>query len=117
MIALRKTSNRRHPIYLRAEHDDAGPYYLTDQAGYGVWWSKPKQHGHIGRSPTWVPVFRRAVLAFQMLDRDETITPSEAKKAIDKVFDSSWYRVGDASSGEDVLGHAFAIVDTAKRKP
>lgn len=112
MQTIKKTTNRRHVIYLQAEHDDAGPYYLVDRAGYGVVWRKPARYaGQIGGTATWIPVFRRALVAFEMLEFNSDITPAEAKYASDKVAPMMEEMVGDTA-----MHHALRMVEHARAK-
>lgn len=92
MVTIKRTKTRRFPILLRSEHDDRGPYYLTDRAGYGVAF---RGRGHLRD-------FRKALMAFELVDFDETVTPKEAKAAVDKVFKHEY--ITEAMRFWDALG-------------
>lgn len=73
MFLVKRTQDgRQYNLYLRAEHQDSGPYYLVDRAGFGVSWRRGHQRD-----------FSKALLAFALVDIDESITPKEAKAASD----------------------------------
>lgn len=76
MVTIKRTRSRRFPLLLRAEHDDRGPYYLVDRAGYGVAF---RGRGHQRD-------FAKALMAFDLCEFDDSITPKEAKAAVDNVF-------------------------------
>ena len=111
MITIKRTRSRNVvPLLLKSETETAGPYYLVDRAGYGVSWRKSKRISRsIGsnewwtgrpqtQSITWIPVFNRARLAFDLVDMFDEMTPQEAKFISDK----AWQRWGDDASPVDV---------------
>lgn len=129
MQTIRRTTSRRYPLLLRAEHEDAGPYFLVDLAGYGVSWRKPAVENiptqpepgayrspyaggrHIRRT-TWIPIFYRARLAFTLVEWFPELSAKDAKK----IADGAWNRMGDdrtRATPEEVERYAFAMARDA----
>lgn len=123
---IRRTTpaERRYTVVLSAASDDAGPYYLTDAAGYGVSWVQAEwQTVEVDRAPnasvlvgvtstrhrTWVPVFHRARLAFELCALDPTVTVQEAKAAADKTFATIGLRA-------DRVAFAFGCIEAARAR-
>lgn len=120
MQTIRRTTSRRYPLLLRAEHEDAGPYYLVDRAGYGVSWRAPARERVPVHNPlparysgaahrvrtTWVPTFEKAILAFTLVDVFEELSAKDAKR----IADGAWKRF-ERSGGHpvDVERYAFAM--------
>ena len=122
---VRRTTGRRYPLLLRAAHPDAGPYYLVDLAGRGVSWREPAVERidglpnpyparYAGASSTrramWVPVFRRAALAFHLADEDEGVDAKLAKK----IADAAYAKLGAGASATDAVRYAWYLVDKSK---
>lgn len=98
-ITIKRTHARAHTFLLSAEHEDRGPYFLVDRAGFGSSWRAPAyehvptgevsthpNHGNpFTRRLTWVPIFNRALLAFNLLNTTE-IGPQLAKKIADDTY-------------------------------
>jgi hypothetical protein len=109
-------------MILRSEHPDAGPYFLVDRAGYGVSWRKPSYEivptGEVSTNPmrgnpftrklTWIPIYKRAALAFALLETTD-ITPTIAKK----IADDTYRKLGDAA--EAAHAERFAHYLLSKR--
>ena len=120
MPTIKRTRARRYPLLLRADHEDAGPYYLVDLAGYGVSWRQPAKQlvpvpnpypaRYAGAShrveTTWVPTFRKALLAFELADMFPELSAKDAKR----ISDGAWKRF-ERSGGHpaDVERYAFAM--------
>ena len=115
---IKRTKTRTIPILLKSEHENAGPYYLVDRAGYGVAWKKSKREnisrpgeywdGRISQQRiTWIPIFHRALLAFTLLDSYEDMSPREAKAIADK----AWKRWGDDADPAEVERWAFYRIE------
>lgn len=102
IYTIKRTHHRRFPLLLQAEHEDRGPYYLVDRAGFGVSWRKPV-YGR-GLTRTWIPVFERARLAFTLVDEDDDLSPQEAKR----VADLAWKHIGGQNPSPVQLEH-YAI--------
>lgn len=97
---IKKTHSRRYPLVLGADHERKGPYYLIDVSGYGVSWREPaievRPTGEISTNPnqgnpykrykTWIPIFNRANLAFNLTEGDDAITAKIAKKIADETY-------------------------------
>lgn len=108
-----KSTRHRHPtLVLSAEHEDAGPYYLTTIDGYGVKWTKKR----FGSPHPWIESFQKALLAFELVELDESLTPKEAKSAADRTID--WYAGwrGQSASHATIVSHAFDLVEKARRR-
>lgn len=107
----RTRGGRRYPLYLRAAEPDAGPYYLVTIDGLGVAWKKPA-YGR-GLSRTWVPVFERARLAFELVDQDDNLTPRQAKEIVNKAY----AHLGNQNPTPAQLeNYAFRLVDKLNAK-
>ena len=128
---IKRTRGRRYPLLLRAEHEDAGPYFLVDLAGYGASWRKPAVENVPIPNPlsyrisgtahrrriTWVPIFQKARLAFTLVEWFPELSAKEAKK----IADAAWNRMGDErtrATPEQVERYAFAMArDALERAP
>jgi hypothetical protein len=125
MQTIRRTRERRIPLLLKAEHEDRGPYYLVDRAGYGVSWRKPA-YEHVpteSRYPasyagashtrrlTWVPIFDRAKLAFTLVDDNEEVDAKLAKKIADKTYD----KLGSGRPMGEVERYAYYLLKKAQK--
>lgn len=120
MHTIRRTRDRQIPLLLRAEHEDRGPYFLVDRAGFGVSWRKPASERvptgersrslHRGepytRKVTWIPIFDRARLAFTLVDEDEDVDAKLAKKIADQTYE----RLGPNARPEDAERYAFHLL-------
>lgn len=123
---VRRTTGRRYPLLLQAASPDAGPYYLVDRAGFGVSWRAPAVEHHptpndypasyagasFTRRKTWIPVFRRAALAFHLADEDDEVSPKLAKK----VADTAYEKLGPRAETGDVVRYAWHLIDKERRK-
>lgn len=129
MMTIKRTrGTRKVPLLLRADHEDRGPYYLIDRAGYGVAWIKPaveiRPTGEISDNPfqgnpytrktTWVPIFERARLAFELADfYDESLSPKDAKK----IADATYKRLGNGASPGHAMRFALHLLEKREAGP
>ena len=129
MLTIKRTRARRYPVLLRSENEDRGPYFLVDLAGFGVSWRNPASEmvptratganasGELAtyathtRHVTWVPTYRRAVLAFALLEADETLSPKLAKEIADKTFE----RLGNGADTAHAERFALHLLSKAAR--
>lgn len=129
MQTIRKTTSRRFPLLLKAAYEDREPYYLVDLAGYGVSWIKPAIEHRSAESPkspyagvsftrhrTWIPIFQRARLAWEIVEMEPEVSAKLAKKIADK----AWNRFEAGARGTrinpaDVERFAWYLLDKERQ--
>jgi hypothetical protein len=122
MQTIKRTRSRRFSLALRAASETGGPYFLVDLAGYGASWrnvahervpaGEPSTNPHRGtpfaRRATWVPVYRRAALAFELAELEPSLPAREAKELADR----AWNRMGPNARAADVERWALHLLAT-----
>jgi hypothetical protein len=111
VITIKRTRGRKYPLILSAASEDGGPYFLADRAGYGVAWRKPNYAHHSLKRSDWLRVFQRALLAFELVESDEDLSPQTAKKIADLAFKQMGY-----NEPAKVERHAFHLLVKEARK-